>query len=65
MFGLQAGSRPQRRRLRDRDLRVDAEIGPDVHEFAGSEHAPAALSVELLGGDDDRGHGFQLGYVHR
>ncbi len=42
-----------RRLPRDRDPRVDAEIGLDLHEFAGGEHAPAALSVELLGGDDD------------
>ena len=54
-----------RRLPRDRDPRVDAEIGPDVHEFARGEHAPAALSVELLGGDDDRGCGFQRGHMHR
>ena len=66
MLGLSDGKWDQvRRRLRDRDSRVDADIGADMHELTGGKYPPAALSVELLGGDDDRGHGFERGYVHR
>jgi hypothetical protein len=32
---------------------LDAQVGPDVDEFARGEHAPASLTVELLQRHDD------------
>ena len=65
MFGLSAGSGTRCAggcgiAIREWTLK----IGPDVHELAGGEHAPAALAVEPLRGDDHRSRAVQLGDVH-
>jgi hypothetical protein len=44
----QAGRRPS-----ENDGGLDAQVGPDVDEFARGEHAPPGLTVELLRRHDD------------
>jgi MFS family permease len=53
------------RRAGDDHGRLDAQVGPDVDELAGGQHAPAALPVQPFGGDDHGGGGVQRGDVHR
>jgi predicted MFS family arabinose efflux permease len=44
---------------------LDSQVGADVDELAGGQHAPAALPVQPLGGDDHGRGGVQRGDVHR
>ena len=64
MFGLSGWQRHQvRRRFRDGDPGLHAEIAPDVYQLAWLEHPPAGFPVEFLGGDDDRGGVGQGGHA--
>jgi MFS family permease len=53
------------RRAGDDHGRLDGQVGPDVDELAGGQHAPAALPVQPFGGDDHGRCDVQRGDVHR